>query len=467
MPNPVLGEFPDHWEATTLGEICDRGGGNIQTGPFGSQLHASDYVPVGIPSIMPVNIGKNRLVEDDIKRITEEDAERLSKHRVVPGDIIYSRRGDVERRALVREEQRGWLCGTGCMKVRLGSGVANPKFASFYLDHPQVREWIVQHAVGATMPNLNTGIMRAIPFALPPMNEQKAIAHILGTLDAKIELNRRMNETLESMARAIFKSWFVDFDPVRAKMDGRQPTGMDADTASLFPDSFEDVDGLLVPSGWRKITVSDISEGLYDGPHATPEKSDAGPVFLGIKNLTGTKVDLSEIRHISEEDWPRWTKRIEPKHGDIVFTYEATLGYFAIIPPNLRCCLGRRLALIRPKPETRLRHFVFHSFTSDPFLVYLDAHAIHGATVNRVPLSEFPNYPLLWPSKELVSRFEDLTEPIWNRIHANDRLSAILASLRDMLLPKLLSGELRVGDAMKQVDDAMLSPAGEPAGAEA
>lgn len=111
--DPTLGEIPPHWEFTTLGEICKRGGGNVQTGPFGSQLHASDYVAVGVPSIMPVNIGENRLIEQGIARITEADANRLGKHRVIAGDIIYSRRGDVERRALVRPAQEGWFCGTG------------------------------------------------------------------------------------------------------------------------------------------------------------------------------------------------------------------------------------------------------------------------------------------------------------------------------------------------------------------
>jgi len=99
--NPI----PEDWERTTLGEVVRRGKGSIQTGPFGSQLHASDYVPVGVPTIMPVNIGENRIVETGIARITEADADRLSKHRVQVGDIIYSRRGDVERRALIRKEQ--------------------------------------------------------------------------------------------------------------------------------------------------------------------------------------------------------------------------------------------------------------------------------------------------------------------------------------------------------------------------
>jgi type I restriction enzyme S subunit len=122
----LIGPIPDEWEQTTLGEICRRGGGDIQTGPFGSQLHASDYVPVGIPSIMPQNIGDNRVVIEGIARITVEDAERLRRYRVRPGDIVYSRRGDVERRALIRDEEDGWLCGTGCLRVRFGEGTVDP-----------------------------------------------------------------------------------------------------------------------------------------------------------------------------------------------------------------------------------------------------------------------------------------------------------------------------------------------------
>lgn len=121
---------PTHWEVTTLGEVCRRGGGFFQTGPFGSQLHASDYVPVGVPSIMPVNIGDNRVIANGIARIREEDAERLKRHRLRPGDVVYSRRGDVERRALIRRDQEGWLCGTGCLMIRLGEGVVEPTFAS-------------------------------------------------------------------------------------------------------------------------------------------------------------------------------------------------------------------------------------------------------------------------------------------------------------------------------------------------
>ena len=303
MRNPTIGEIPEHWVLTTLGDVCNEGNGSIQTGPFGSQLHAADYVDVGIPSIMPVNIGDNRVVETDIKRVTEEDAERLSKHRVKAGDIVYSRRGDVERRALIREPEVGWLCGTGCLKVSLGAGITDPLYASFYLDHPMVREWIVRHAHGATMPNLNTSIMKEVPFVLPPIHEQKAIAHILGTLDDKIELNRETNKTLEAIAKAIFKSWFVDFDPVHYKQGSTQqnrkslnaaadekgastpnddPTdaarySLSPEILDLFPDSFQDSELGEIPAGWEISSLDQKTAFVLGGDWGKSEFSDDFP----------------------------------------------------------------------------------------------------------------------------------------------------------------------------------------------
>ena len=201
------------WSETTLGQLTKEGGGFIQTGPFGSQLHASDYVDEGIPVIMPVNMVDNRVSLSDIARITEADAQRLSKHLVQEGDIVYSRRGDVTRKALITSDEVGMFCGTGCLLVRPGNQV-DPQFLKYHLSTPENQEWIIRHAIGATMPNLNTGILGDIPLRIPSKKIQKKIAEILGTLDNKIALNRQINTTLESMAQVLFKSWFVDFDPV-------------------------------------------------------------------------------------------------------------------------------------------------------------------------------------------------------------------------------------------------------------
>src|SRR5579885_416287 len=127
---------PPNWELITLGEACARANGNIQTGPFGSQLHASDYVPFGIPSIMPENLSEDRISTQGIAFISDADASRLSRYRVRPGDIVYSRRGDVTRRALVAADNDGWLCGTGCLRVRFGDDRINPRYAFYYLGHP-------------------------------------------------------------------------------------------------------------------------------------------------------------------------------------------------------------------------------------------------------------------------------------------------------------------------------------------
>ncbi|MGW9075086.1 restriction endonuclease subunit S [Streptomyces kronopolitis] len=172
------------WTRTTLGELCAMGGGSIQTGPFGSQLHASDYVEVGIPSVMPQNIGDNVIAEDGIARITDTDAGRLSKYLLAKGDIVYSRRGDVKRRALVRSQESGWLCGTGCLRVRAGISV-EPLFLSHYLGEPEVQNWIHRHAVGATMPNLNTSILGAVPVVLPAGNVRAHVNADFSALDAR------------------------------------------------------------------------------------------------------------------------------------------------------------------------------------------------------------------------------------------------------------------------------------------
>ena len=429
MGNPTVGEIPDHWEATTLGEICDRGRGSIQTGPFGSQLHASDYVSVGVPSIMPVNIGDNRLVENDIKRVSENDANRLSKHRVLPGDIIYSRRGDVERRALVREPQRGWLCGTGCMKVRLGEGVVDPAFASFYLDHPQVREWIVQHAVGATMPNLNTSIMRAIPFALPPFEEQLLIASVLGSLDDNIELNRRMNGLLEGMARALFKAWFIDFEPVKAKAAGATSfPGMPQPVFDQLPNSFTNSDLGEIPEGWEASSLAEII-AIHDSKRIPLSKKQREarlgtvpyygatgiidyvdePIFEGVHVLVGE--DGSVVR----EDGTPFVQYVWGKYW---------VNNHAHVLKGANGVSDEYLYLFLQQVEIR------------PFVT--------GAVQAKLNQGNLKSVPCVIPAPGVLEAFSMLVHDYFSLYRASFDEISILRRIRDTLLPRLSSGELAV-----------------------
>jgi type I restriction enzyme S subunit len=325
----------------------------------------------------------------------------------------------------------------------------DPRFISYHLRSIDFNSCSDKAAV----PGVNRNHLHELETLIPPIAEQKAIAHILGTLDDKIELNRKTNETLEAMAKALFKSWFVDFDPVRAKVEGR-PTGLPAEIGDLFPDSFEDSELGEIPSGWRVGTIASSVGEVFDGPHATPKEADEGNVFLGIKNMTGSSLNLSDVKLIGHDDWSQWTRRVEPRADDIVFTYEAALGLFAVIPHGLKCCLGRRMALIRTKASKGTPHFWFHQFIAKPFQKVIEERSIHGATVNRTPLTEFPGYPILEPPETLRLAFDHAASSLWARTHAASNQTASLTTLRDTLLPKLISGEIRIPDAEKMLEEA-------------
>ncbi len=327
-----------------------------------------------------------------------------------------------------------------------------PEYAAYYFRSRKFREAVTCMSSLSTRASLNNDMISRLRIDLPPRWLQLAIGRILKSLDDKIELNRQMNATLEQMARELFKSWFIDFNPVRAKASGGQPMLMATEVALLFPNSFQRCKEGEIPVGWEWKTVSDFSEGIFDGPHATPPIAESGAVFLGLKNLTGTQIDLSELRFISEADWPKWTKRITPATGDIVFTYEATIGAFALIPDGLRCCLGRRLALVRPKG---CPHFLFHWFISDPFQETLVNHTVHGSTVPRTSLLEFPRYDVLFPGGALIEVFERVASKIWSQIHSLQDETIKLRQTRDSLLPQLLSGKIRLRQADKLVEEAL------------
>jgi len=174
------GQIPEHWIESTLGGII--GMANLQTGPFGSQLHAHEYTTEGIPVVMPQDMRKCGVVTDKIARITPDRAQTLEKHKVSPGDILFSRRGDIGRHAIISSNESGWICGTGCLRART-DGAINPIFLSELLRHKYALEWLNANAVGQTMLNLNTGILADLPVVVPPADEQEKIANSLSSIN--------------------------------------------------------------------------------------------------------------------------------------------------------------------------------------------------------------------------------------------------------------------------------------------
>ena len=303
---------------------------------------------------------------------------------------------------------------------------------------------------GSAIPSTSRDAFYNLPVLLPPLPEQRAIAHILGTLDDKIELNRRTDETLEAMARALFTSWFVDFDPVRARAEGRQPAGMDAETAALFPDGFEDSPLGEIPRGWRVGKLGDVVKInarsiARDYAHAEIQYIDISSVSEG--RLEGTTP-------FTLADAPSRARRLV-EHGDTIWSTVRPnrKSYLFIHNPADNLVVSTGFAVLTPCsiPPS----YLYAWTTTDEFVDYL-AYNADGSAYPAVLPNRFADALVLLPPAQLLQRYEQQVGPIRNLISQNELGSRTLASIRDALLPKLLSGEVRVGKAETMLATSVL-----------
>lgn len=444
----IYGEIPSHWSIATLKDVCVQPGG-VQTGPFGSQLHQRDYQHEGTPIITVEHLGENRIIYQDLPYVSDDDRERLIRYTLRSGDIVFSRVGSVDRRALVREAENGWLFSGRCLRVRPDSNYVNSGYLSWFFGLPSFKEHIRRIAVGATMPSLNTDLLSNVEVILPPLSEQQAIAHILGTLDDKIELNQQMNRKLEAIAQAIFKSWFVDFDPVRAKMEGRQPAGMDAETAALFPDLFEDSQMGKIPKGWR---VAPLPEVVEVNPSRSLSKGQIAP-YLDMKNMPtqGHRPDIWINRPFSSGtkfiNGDTLLARITPclengKTAFVDFLADGQVGWGST-----------EYLVFRPKPPLPVE-YGYYLARSEALRAYTIQNMTGSSGRQRAPAECFWQYLIAVPLAPIAQRFEDSVKPLMAMSRANSEQSRTLTTIRDTLLPKLMSGEIRVKDAEKIVEAA-------------
>ena len=441
----AYGRFRFDFLEAPLGSLCDDLNG-IQTGPFGSQLHQRDYVSVGTPIITVEHLGENRITHKDMPCVSDNDRDRLSKYTLREGDIVFSRVGSVDRRALVREIEDGWLFSGRCLRVRPDAAKVIPAYLSYFFGLPAFQEHIRSIAVGATMPSLNTGILSAVPILVPPFPEQQAIAQVLGTLDDKIELNRRVNETLEEMARVLFKSWFVNFEPVRAKMEGRWRRGesfpgFPAEHYDLFPDRLMDSTLGEIPKDWEVGSLDDAIE-LFSG--GTPKTSVSGYWGGNIPWYTARDApDLGDVFVLSTERTVTQTginssaARILPMCTTIIAA-RGTVGRLA--------CLGVPMAINQTCYGIRGRGYPdFFTYWNVRTAVNELQQRTHGTIFDTITRATFKLVEAAIPPVELANIFDSMVDPLMRRILSNLHESRALATQRDQLLSRLMYGEIGVG----------------------
>ena len=295
---------------------------------------------------------------------------------------------------------------------------------------------VLASATGTTVKHTAPERIKRFRFDLPPLGEQRQIAHILGTLDDKIELNRQMNATLEAMARAIFKSWFVDFDPVRAKMEGRGPVGMDPETAALFPSKFQDSPLGEIPAGWEVGTLGEIAQNVRRS--AKVNEIDSDNVYIGLEHMPKRNIALSEW----ETTDGIGSNKSRFRKGEILFGKLRPYFHKVGVAPIDGVC-STDILVIQPV-ESEWFGVVLGSVSCDKFVAYTDAHST-GTRMPRTNWGDMSRYEIALPQANLAKKYTELIQPWVERIIDNIHQSHTLSQLRETLLPNLLSGEIRFG----------------------
>ncbi|SDH42568.1 restriction endonuclease subunit S [Desulfosporosinus hippei] len=411
------------WKTEKLGNIA-----HVQTGPFGSQLHNSDYVKSGTPIITVEHLGNRKIARSSVPFVCEADRIRLNKYSLKTGDLVFSRVGSVDRSSYVSEDENGWLFSGRCLRVRASDNSIYPKYLYYYFCLESMKEYIRSIAVGATMPSINTKILSEVTINYPPMREQKAIANTLSCLDDKVELNNRINQTLEEIAQAIFKNWFVDFEPFK---DGE----------------FEDSELGRIPKGWRVETLKSICKTITKGTTPTTLKKrfvDTGINFVKAESITDNhSFDTKKFAYI-DEDTDYILKRSKIQENDILLTIAGTIGRFAMVTDNiLPANTNQAIGIIRVEEKVINPLYVLNSFMCNCHKDFLESKVVHAVQAN-LSLGIIGNLPMIIPSEKALREYYGLATPIFEMKRQCISENEILITIRDALLPKLMSGEIRV-----------------------
>ncbi len=406
-----------------LSEIAE-----VQTGPFGSQLHNKDYVAVGTPIVTVEHLGNRKFSVQNLPLVSDYDKKRLAKYSLREGDIVFSRVGAVDRCSYVTSFEDGWLFSGRCLRVRCKNSV-HPLFLYYYFCNEPVKEYIKSIAVGATMPSINTKLMTDIPILLPDIAEQKFIVSILSSLDDKIELNRRINENLEQQAQALFKSWFVD---------NSNPN-------------------------WNEITLSEIASFIGGYSYKGKELADSSNIAMAtIKNFGrngGFKADgfkdinpsakLKEYHNVDLFDILVAHTDVT-QNADIIGNAELLLTcgkYDSVI-------FSMDLVKVTPKKNFPYR-FLLAAMLKNKYFKKHCLGYVNGTTVLHLDKKALPEFETKIPSASEAKWMNCVLASYYKRIaeilQENDRL----INLRDTLLPKLMSGKLRFSEIETEDSSAL------------
>lgn len=421
-----MGGVSMEWKEVRLGDIAD-----VQTGPFGSQLHKENYVNKGTPIVTVEHLGNKWFTSQNLPMVSDEDKLRLAKYCSQEGDVIFSRVGSVDRCSYVSKEYSGWLFSGRCLRVRPRSGI-NPEYLYYFLTNEGTKQYIRNIAVGATMPSINTKLLNEVPITIPSLEDQRRIASILSSLDRKIELNNKINADLEEMAQAIFKNWFVDFEPFK---DGK----------------FVDSELGMIPEGWKVSQIADIPHILETGKRPKGGAVEKGIPSVGAEHVKGMcAYDYSKTKYINCEFAAKLKTGKINGYELMIYKDGGKPGYF--IPnfsifgegyPFENCYLNEHVFKLDFDGNKEFNIFCYFFFKTEQIMSYFNAQGAKAA-IPGINKKDVENIYIFSPDNESVIKFGEFAYPLFKQMLKNAIENRTLSTLRDTLLPRLMSGELEV-----------------------
>jgi type I restriction enzyme S subunit len=417
-----------------LGELIRNGKALSKTGPFGTQLKASEYVESGVPVINVRNIGMGNIRSGNLEYITEEKACELRVHRLQKDDIVFGRKGAVERHSFICEKEDGWIQGSDCIRLRFLDESINPLFISYFFRTKHHQQWMINlGSFGATMGSLNQEIISKIKIPDIPRERQDEIANILSAYDDLIENNNQRIQLLEEMAAEIYKEWFVRF-----RFPGYESASFVDKEGKEVP---QGTDGAL-PLGWEKVKIDDGFKILGGGTPSTIQLEywEEGNInWYSPTDITrsGSVFMHNSAKQITEKGLASSSAKLFPKKS-VMMTSRATIGAVGI---NLtEACTNQGFITCLPNndfPYTYIYEWIkgnkklIESFSS-------------GATFKEISRGVFKTFKIIRPDRETMSEYHELVEPIFDELNLLQQKNKTLQETRDLLLPRLISGKLSV-----------------------
>jgi len=407
---------PKRWKISTLGEICN---GQLQTGPFGSQLHASEYTPDGIPVVMPLNLINGEVNIEGIARIPVNRSNQLEKHKVRNGDILFSRRGDVTRTALITHNEEGYICGTGCLRARPKDEIKS-QFINYFINKPQIKKWLEASAVGQTMPNMNTSILAELPLMVPPLPEQQKIAQILSTWDRAID-------TLEALIAAKQKRKTALMQQLLTGK--RRLPGFGAPA----------VNGML-PEGWTKLEIGRLLDRVKKSVQVNLEDSyqeigirSHGKGIFHKEVIKGDKLGNKSVFWIEPDCFV----------VNIVFAWEQAVAKTATA--EIGMIASHRFPMYRPKVNQIDLDYLVYLFKTSRGKNLLELASPGGAGRNKtLGQKEFAKLQILVPPFPEQQKIAAILSAADREIEIHQRQLDALKTQKKGLMQQLLTGKKRV-----------------------